>query len=134
VSRHAHPQFWDSIGRPSCAWMIKLDGCGRVFETGRSTDPGIGVDRAAWLPQPDQRCEDSAGIGGCCQPENGGTGGASTQLWAWRPIFDLPGTISLRLSTFLDAVEDIVRSVYGYGFRRLLVLNGHGGNDPARAA
>jgi len=43
-----------------------------------------------------------------------------------------PGTISLRLSTFLDAVEDIVRSVYGYGFRRLLVLNGHGGNDPAR--
>jgi len=43
-----------------------------------------------------------------------------------------PGTITLRLSTFLDAVEDIVRSVYGYGFRRLLVLNGHGGNDPAR--
>jgi len=43
-----------------------------------------------------------------------------------------PGTISLSLSTFLDVVEDIVRSVYGYGFRRLLVLNGHGGNDPAR--
>ncbi|MGD0004158.1 MAG: creatininase family protein [Anaerolineaceae bacterium] len=43
-----------------------------------------------------------------------------------------PGTVSLRLSTFLDVVEDIVRSVYGYGFRRLLVLNGHGGNDPAR--
>jgi creatinine amidohydrolase len=43
-----------------------------------------------------------------------------------------PGTITLRLSTFLDVVEDIVRSVYGYGFRRLLVLNGHGGNDPAR--
>jgi creatinine amidohydrolase len=43
-----------------------------------------------------------------------------------------PGTITLRLSTFLDAVEDIVRSVYGYGFRRILVLNGHGGNDPAR--
>ena len=43
-----------------------------------------------------------------------------------------PGTISFRLSTFLDAVEDIVRSVYGYGFRRILVLNGHGGNAPAR--
>jgi creatinine amidohydrolase len=43
-----------------------------------------------------------------------------------------PGTISFRLSTFLDAVEDIIRSVYGYGFRRILVLNGHGGNDPAR--
>ena len=44
-----------------------------------------------------------------------------------------PGTISLRASTLLDSVEDIVRSVYASGFRRLLVLNGHGGNDPARA-
>jgi creatinine amidohydrolase len=44
-----------------------------------------------------------------------------------------PGTISLRVSTFLDAVEDIVRSLYGQGFRRFMILNGHGGNDPARA-
>lgn len=44
-----------------------------------------------------------------------------------------PGTISLRVSTFLDVVEDVVRSVYRQGFRRLLILNGHGGNDPARA-
>jgi creatinine amidohydrolase len=43
-----------------------------------------------------------------------------------------PGTLSLRLSTLLDLVEDLVRSAYGYGFRRVLVLNGHGGNDPAR--
>jgi len=40
-----------------------------------------------------------------------------------------PGTISLRLSTLMDAVEDIVRSVYGQGFKRILVLNGHGGNS-----
>ncbi len=44
-----------------------------------------------------------------------------------------PGTISLRVSTFLDVVEDLVNSLYGYGFRRILVLNGHGGNEPARA-
>ncbi len=43
-----------------------------------------------------------------------------------------PGTLSLRVATFLDVVEDLVRSAYGYGFRRLLVLNGHGGNDPVR--
>lgn len=43
-----------------------------------------------------------------------------------------PGTLSLRLSTLLDLVEDLVRSVYQHGFRRLLLLNGHGGNDPAR--
>lgn len=43
-----------------------------------------------------------------------------------------PGTFTLRLSTFLDSVEDLVRSAYGQGFRRILVLNGHGGNDPAR--
>ncbi len=43
-----------------------------------------------------------------------------------------PGTLSLRVSTLIAAVEDIVRSAYGYGFRRILVLNGHGGNSPAR--
>ena len=50
------------------------------------------------------------------------------------PYFlNYPGTFSLRLSTFCDLVEDIVRSAYRHGFRRLLFLNGHGGNDPARA-
>lgn len=43
-----------------------------------------------------------------------------------------PGTLSLRVSTLMDIVEDLVRSAYGQGFRRILVLNGHGGNDPAR--
>ncbi len=43
-----------------------------------------------------------------------------------------PGTISLRIITLMDVVEDIVRSIYRQGFRRLLFLNGHGGNDPVR--
>ena len=43
-----------------------------------------------------------------------------------------PGTISLRIATLMDVVEDIVRSLYGHGFRRILFLNGHGGNDPVR--
>jgi len=44
-----------------------------------------------------------------------------------------PGTFSLRASTLLDLVEDLVRSAYRHGFRRILALNGHGGNDAARA-
>ncbi len=43
-----------------------------------------------------------------------------------------PGTISLRTATFLDVVEDMIRSLYGYGFRRIVILNGHSGNEPAR--
>jgi creatinine amidohydrolase len=43
-----------------------------------------------------------------------------------------PGTLSLRVTTLLDLTEDLVQSAYGQGFRRFLVLNGHGGNDPAR--
>jgi len=43
-----------------------------------------------------------------------------------------PGTLSLRVSTLIAAMEDIVRSAYGHGFRRILILNGHGGNSPAR--
>jgi len=40
-----------------------------------------------------------------------------------------PGTLSLRLSTLMDTVEDIIRSANGQGFKRILVLNGHGGNS-----
>src|SRR3990172_12210290 len=43
-----------------------------------------------------------------------------------------PGTISLRTSTFLAAVEDIVRSLYRVGFRRMFVMNGHGGDSRLR--
>ena len=50
------------------------------------------------------------------------------------PYFlDYPGTLSLRVSTLLDVVEDVVRSAHRHGFKRILVLNGHGGNDGARA-
>jgi creatinine amidohydrolase len=44
-----------------------------------------------------------------------------------------PGTISLRLATLMDMVEDIIRSAFGQGFKRILVLNGHGGNSGLKA-
>jgi len=43
-----------------------------------------------------------------------------------------PGTISLRCETLLMVVEDVIRSLYGSGFRRIMILNGHGGNELAR--
>lgn len=43
-----------------------------------------------------------------------------------------PGTLSLRLTTILDLVEDIARSAHRHDFRRFLVINGHGGNDAVR--
>jgi len=50
------------------------------------------------------------------------------------PYFmEYPGTLTLRTSTFLDTVDDLVRSAFHHGFNRILILNGHGGNDPARA-
>jgi creatinine amidohydrolase len=50
------------------------------------------------------------------------------------PYFlDYPGSFSLRTTTLLDLVEDLVRSAVHQGFHRLLFLNGHGGNDAARA-
>ncbi len=49
------------------------------------------------------------------------------------PYFlNYPGTISLRLHTYLNLVEDLLRSLYGVGFRKVLILNGHGGNIPVK--
>jgi creatinine amidohydrolase len=42
-----------------------------------------------------------------------------------------PGSVSLRVATYLAAVRDILDSLYGQGFRRFVLVNGHGGNSPA---
>ena len=43
-----------------------------------------------------------------------------------------PGSPSLRAETFLAVVRDLLDSLHGQGFRRIFLLNGHGGNAPAR--
>lgn len=45
-----------------------------------------------------------------------------------------PGTISLRLETYMAMLTDIVRSILDAGFPRAIFVNGHGGNSaPLRA-
>lgn len=40
-----------------------------------------------------------------------------------------PGSISLRVQTHLAVVRDILDSMAAQGFRRILIVNGHGGNS-----
>ncbi|WP_457302570.1 creatininase family protein [Phyllobacterium sp. P5_D12] len=42
-----------------------------------------------------------------------------------------PGTISLRMETYVRIVRDILDGLKAQGFRRILIVNGHGGNQPA---
>jgi creatinine amidohydrolase len=45
-----------------------------------------------------------------------------------------PGSPTLRVETYQSVVRDLVDSLHGQGFRRFLLVNGHGGNDPGGAA
>jgi creatinine amidohydrolase len=42
-----------------------------------------------------------------------------------------PGSVSLRVSTYVALVRDVLDSLRRSGFRRVLLVNGHGGNQPA---
>jgi len=45
-----------------------------------------------------------------------------------------PGTVSLRVETYVRLIGEILDSLAQSGFRRVLIVNGHGGNQPAQAA
>lgn len=44
-----------------------------------------------------------------------------------------PGTITLQIETHLRVVNDILDGMAEQGFKRILIVNGHGGNAPAQA-
>ena len=44
-----------------------------------------------------------------------------------------PGSITLRTDTYVRLVRDILDGMRAHGFRRILIVNGHGGNQPAAA-
>jgi creatinine amidohydrolase len=43
-----------------------------------------------------------------------------------------PGSISLRVETYLHIIRDVLDDFAEQGFRRVLIVNGHGGNSPAQ--
>ena len=45
-------------------------------------------------------------------------------------VMDFPGTINTNYGTFIEAVLDVIRSLAYHGFRRVVLLNGHGSNTP----
>jgi creatinine amidohydrolase len=42
-----------------------------------------------------------------------------------------PGSISMRVETYVSIVRDILDSLRVQGFKRIMLVNGHGGNSPA---
>ena len=51
------------------------------------------------------------------------------------PYFaDYPGSISLRMDTYARIITDVLDSLHSTGFKRVLFVNGHGGNTPGQTA
>jgi creatinine amidohydrolase len=50
------------------------------------------------------------------------------------PYFrSFPGTLSLRVTTYMQVIHDLLDVLAEQGFRRILLVNGHGGNTPAQS-
>mgnify|MGYP001026172657 CR=1 FL=1 len=45
-----------------------------------------------------------------------------------------PGTITLKYHTFVELLTQVAASVHAHGFKKILFLNGHGGNSAVIAA
>ncbi|MCC6791759.1 MAG: creatininase family protein [Thermomicrobiales bacterium] len=45
-------------------------------------------------------------------------------------VMDFPGTINITQSTFVNLLLDITRSVAYHGFKKIVIVNGHGSNHP----
>ena len=51
------------------------------------------------------------------------------------PAFvDYPGTVTLKLATLIAVVADVLDGIRRSGFKRIVIVNGHGGNSPAHGA
>ena len=54
-----------------------------------------------------------------------------TQVHGYTPHhMDFPGTVTLRWNVFVESLLDQGRSLIAHGFRRILIVNGHGSNIP----
>lgn len=45
-------------------------------------------------------------------------------------VMDFPGTINTNYTTFIEQVLDVVKSLAYHGFKKIILLNGHGSNMP----
>ena len=47
---------------------------------------------------------------------------------------EYPGTVTLKLSTLIALVTDVLDGIVRSGFKKIVIVNGHGGNSPAHGA
>lgn len=45
-------------------------------------------------------------------------------------VMDFPGTINISPTTFVNFLLDVTRSVAYHGFKKIIIINGHGSNHP----
>jgi len=56
------------------------------------------------------------------------------QAYGITPYFRaFPGSMSVRVATYVALIRDLLDGLAYWGFKRILIVNGHGGNQPAQS-
>lgn len=126
------PYRWDNLTRPEIAALaekqaIVLLPTGSTEQHGPHLPVGCDAILATWFAERAAQALNEKGVSAVVAP----TFAVANSMHH----MSFPGTISLRPRTYMQSLQEQCRAIAAHGFRKIAIINGHGGNSaPTKAA